>query len=183
DSALIVSIQKPTTFFVSSVFNFGCISERSSLRVDVLNFEPITITENNGMLYSNYLSGNQWSLNSEELIGATQSVFTPTTSGKYSLTIYHNTCIDSVSDQFTYQDDAYHVFPNPVEDDVQIIAPISEKILQIEVINAAGQSVGIFSPSTDSKTQVISLDNLNPGIYLLKVLTSETEYRSRILKQ
>ncbi|HOX81970.1 MAG TPA: T9SS type A sorting domain-containing protein, partial [Chryseolinea sp.] len=183
DSALIVSIQKPTTFFVSSVFNFGCISERSSLRVDVLNFEPITITENNGMLYSNYLSGNQWSLNSEELIGATQSVFTPTTSGKYSLTIYHNTCIDSVSYQFTYQDDAYHVFPNPVEDDVQIIAPISEKILQIEVINAAGQSVGIFSPSTDSKTQVISLDNLNPGIYLLKVLTSETEYRSRILKQ
>ncbi len=182
DSAFIVHIQKPTTFFVASVFNYGCTSEKLSLPVEVLNFEPTTITETNGTLYSNYLSGNQWSLNGEEISGANQSAFTPTSSGKYSLITYHNSCVDSVSYFFTYADEAIHIFPNPVKDGVEIIAPINETILQVEIINAAGQSVGIFSPKSYSKAQLISLNNLPCGIYLLKILTSKTQYRSRILK-
>ncbi|MEO7992125.1 MAG: T9SS type A sorting domain-containing protein, partial [Chryseolinea sp.] len=183
DSSLIVPIEKSSAFYASSVFNHECTSNLSSVHVDVVQFEIPIITENNGLLLSNHSTGNQWYLNEEKIIGANQSTFEPLISGNYSLMIMYDGCIDSASYQFTYQDETLHVFPNPVENEMHVVAPKGEEILKLEAFNASGQLIQLFLIESIAKAETLAMDDLNPGIYSLNVITTKNQYRRRILKK
>jgi hypothetical protein len=183
DSSLIVSILKPTTFFASTIFDHGCVSQQANVHANVIQYDVPVITEDQGFLHSNYSRNNQWSLNGEEIVGATRATLEPITTGNYTLTISIDDCSDSANYYFIYQDDRFHVFPNPVENDLQIIPPKEEQIIQIEVINTSGQLVKTFFANQNLKTETISLHDLSPGIYLINVLSSISQYKVRVLKK
>ncbi len=72
------------------------------------------------------------------------------------------------------------VFPNPVKNDVQFSLPNGENISSVEVLNIAGQKVLI----ENQRNNHISLENLNPGIYILNVITeNKTVYSAKIIKE
>jgi len=72
------------------------------------------------------------------------------------------------------------VFPNPVKNDVQFSLPNGENISSVEVLNIAGQKVLI----ENQRNNRISLENLNPGIYILNVITeNKTVYSAKIIKE
>ncbi len=183
DSTFTVALQKPTTFYASALFDYGCVSPPSSVYAKVQWFDAPVISEDNGLLYSNYSDGNQWSLDGAEISGANQSTLQPLLTGKYSLTLTHHGCVDSSFYNFTYQNDVCQIFPNPVEDKVQIISPRDEQILQIEVMNSSGQLVKIFQSESNSKSETILITDLASGIYLVKTLTTKGQYKKRVLKK
>ena len=183
DSSFVVPIQKSTTFYASLVFDHGCVSDQSTVHVDVVRYDEPVITENQGLLYSNHSTNNQWSLDGKEILDANQLMFNPTTTGNYSLTIVYNGCVDSSSFYFVYQDEAYHVFPNPVESEVTIVAPREEHILRIEIINSSGQSIRTIVSEPNAKAEIVTLGNLTTGIYSLILVTTKKQYRTRILKK
>jgi hypothetical protein len=183
DSTLIAPIEKPSTFYASSVFDHGCTSNTSSVHADVVQYDVPTITEANGLLFSNYSMGNQWYLNGGEIIGANQSTLEPLTSGMYSLTILYKGCLDSTSHHFIYQDGALHIFPNPVENEMHVVAPKGEEILQVEVFNTSGQLIHVFVVTSQPKAEIFATNGLAPGVYSLKVITTKNRYRNRVLKK
>ncbi len=183
DSSLMIPIEKSSTFYASSVFNHGCTSNQSSVNVNIVQYDVPIITEDNGLLLSNHSTGNQWYLNGEEIIGANQSTFEPLISGNYFLIITYNGCIDSASYQFVYQDETLHVFPNPVENDMHIVAPKGEELLQVEIFNTSGQLIHPFLAKSNTKAETLAMNNLIPGIYSLNVITTKNQYRRRIFKK
>ncbi len=183
DSSLVVPIEKPMTFYASSIFDYGCTSNLSSAHADVTQYDVPIITEDNGLLISNHSTGNQWYLNGEEINGANQSVLEPLTSGNYSLIITYNGCIDSASYHFIHQDETLHVFPNPVETEIHIVAPKGEEILKLEVFNTSGQVIQLFLVKHRTKADTLTMNNLTSGIYSLNVITTKKQYRRRILKK
>ena len=183
DSSLVVSIEKPSTFYASAVFNHGCISSLSSAHANVVKYDVPVIAEENGLLFSNHITGNQWYLKGEEIIGANQSTLEPSTSGNYSLTILYNGCIDSASYYFTYQNATLQVFPNPVESEVHMVAPKGEEILQVGVFNSSGQLIQLFLNEAQTKAETLPMSDLTSGIYLLNVITTKNQYRRRIIKK
>lgn len=183
NSSFIVPIQKPSTFYASSVFDHGCVSGKTSVHANYMKYDLPVIMEDQGILYSNYLTNNKWSLDDFEIPGGNQFSIEPTRTGKYTVTIMNDHCIDSVSYYFIYQDTTCHVFPNPIENDVQIISPKEEQLLQIEIINGSGQSIKTFFVEPNSKRVILKIDDIVPGIYSLNVLTLQNRYRLRILKK
>ncbi len=183
DSSFVLNIQKSTTFYACSVFDHGCVSGQSYVHVNVVRYDAPVITENEKVLYSNHSTNNQWSLDGKEIVEADQSTFEPTTTGNYSLTILYNGCTDSAFYYFVYQDDASHVFPNPVENEVHVVAPRGEQILQIAIINVSGQSVRTFFCEPNTTAEIVRVDDLTSGMYSLNLFTTKNQYRTRILKK
>ena len=183
DSSLQVYIQKSTTFFASSVFNHGCISQQASTYANVLWFDMPTITEYEGLLHSNYSSNIKWSLEGEDISGADLSTLEPTTTGNYTVTVTHDDCHESAFHYFIYQDGSCKVFPNPAEQFVQVIAPKGEQIIRLEIMNSSGQSVKIFLAEPYSKSETLAVGDLAPGIYSINVFTTKILYKIRFLKK
>ena len=70
------------------------------------------------------------------------------------------------------------IYPNPVSDFIKI--ECEENIERIEILNSAGNHV---VPVNDQKKQ-ISLKDLTPGVYIVKVTSDEGYFTTRkIYKQ
>jgi N-acetylneuraminic acid mutarotase len=72
-------------------------------------------------------------------------------------------------------------YPNPITDFLSIECSAEEKVVEFEVFNLAGQRL-LESKSNTSELSKIDLSNLNSGIYLLKIKTSEGSNTLRIEK-
>jgi hypothetical protein len=73
------------------------------------------------------------------------------------------------------------IFPNPViEDELTITAENS--IMMIEILDIVGSSVFIQKYDTGTNKVVLSLENLNKGLYIIKVkLSSKITYTEKIM--
>lgn len=69
------------------------------------------------------------------------------------------------------------IYPNPVNDKLFIESPTS--IIQIELLNIQGSTV--FSENIFSKDYQINVSSLDPGIYFLKLETSEGIIRRKLV--
>ena len=73
----------------------------------------------------------------------------------------------------------FEAIPNPVKNNFQIKS--EESIDEIEIYNELGQQV--FSKNGLKFNEYISVENLNSGIYFIKIYSNESNYTLKIIKQ
>ena len=76
------------------------------------------------------------------------------------------------------------VYPNPVVSDLRITLASSwqDKTVHIQVLKANGQSVVQFDRSRASQTESISVGNLTPGLYIVRVSNGTESALQRFIK-
>ena len=70
------------------------------------------------------------------------------------------------------------LLPNPARSTVKVSIPSRLAAVEIEVVNAMGQTVLSASGTAD-----LNVANLTPGVYLVKVATSDGRFVSRLVKE
>ena len=77
--------------------------------------------------------------------------------------------------------DEIQIFPNPVTDKILNITS-ENSIAKIEILDIIGSTVFIQEYDTDTRKVVLSLDNLNRGMYIIKVkLENKTAFTEKIM--
>lgn len=74
-------------------------------------------------------------------------------------------------------DNVVKIYPNPANDELEI-SLAADKVKQVTITNISGQEV--FSQSYNTSQVSISMSNLAPGMYLIKV---NGEYAGKVVKQ
>lgn len=86
-----------------------------------------------------------------------------------------------VSGLFNNDPDRVKIFPNPVIED-QVTITAENSILMIEILDIVGSSVFIQKYETGINKVVLSLENLNKGLYIIKVkLISKYTFTEKIM--
>lgn len=138
------------------------------------------ITLRAGILYSSSPSGNQWYLNNVPIPGATDSSYTPTQAGSYSVSATTNGCTSEMSPKIDYVLTAIHdplppgtvkIYPNPVANTLYIQNNELRK-LEIEIFNAVG--VQVLKQLTSKKENVLDMRKYPSGSYFINVVESKT---------
>ncbi len=175
-------------FYDLKVRASGCLGgPRLAVKVSA----PI-ITQTGDVLSSSALTGNQWFLNNELIIGATSPTFTPLKNGNYIVEVTTNTgclqrsaefLVTSVKDTPT---DGINlkVYPVPTKSDVTISFDVVEtSALKIQVSNLLGQIV--FTEERNNfkgfYTNKINLNAFAGGVYVLKIRMGTKVYTRKIL--
>ena len=133
----------------------------------------------------------QWYMNGTLIAGATDYFYVAMSNGNYNvITTDTNGCEveaainDVIASMvtFSYADDlGMMLFPNPVEDELEIRIEHSKiKNAEINIYNVLGLIV--FSADIDER-MVLDCERLPRGIYMLEVITSENKFRSKFIKQ
>ncbi len=113
----------------------------------------------------------QWNTGSQPIVGENDSVFRPSSSGGYSVTVTDSNGCSNISpivnvnnvniDPFVKSNNLVNVYPNPANTDVYIQAPVSVNVI---LTNVEGRKV--WSGNGVTK---ISLDGLPDGVYFLRI--------------
>jgi len=150
--------------------------QSSSIEVTV-NVTPVTpvITENNLVLHSNAVNGNQWYNEFGLISGANGQDYTVTSNGDYYDIVTLNGCSSAASNVITIVsvgidisiDKVYsNIYPNPFSEELVIELKGNNKILNFEIFNAFGHVV--FIGNLFDKT-TIPTTIWSPGVYLIKL--------------
>lgn len=119
----------------------------------------------------------------QQISGANNQSFTPTSNGNYAVIVSQGTCSDT-SDCFTINTVGVqelestiilNVYPNPTFGEV--IIECNQPIQNVLIYSLAGELV-----QTETKA-MFTIKNLTPGIYILKVQTLEGNGMIRLVKE
>lgn len=139
-----------------------------------------SISLNGATLYSSAPQGNQWYLDGVIIAGATQSSYTPTQSGNYTVISTNGNCASGVSAPFSYiltgiNDPVLQrsiiIFPNPVTNTLNIQNNDLKK-LQIKIFNTLG--VEVSEQFTSKKENTVDMRHLPRGTYLVNITDAKT---------
>jgi hypothetical protein len=148
---------------------------------------PLSV--NGNVIYTENLSGvaYQWMLNDQPIAGATQSSYTATESGNYSVQITTaNDCSVSTSEVFVQvigvselNAAGFSVYPNPVSD-----------VLTIRFADGGTQSISIFdafgqvvyqNKNLTSEQKLIDVSGFASGTYTLEVQQNDKKMKTLVL--
>jgi len=152
-----------------------------------------SITESNGTLtVAEAGASYQWldcDNGNAPIAGATSQSYSPPSFGNYAVEVtkYNNCTV--VSDCFAYNsnalayidDDSILMYPNPVTDRLQIEAGKGKQITGLEIADITGKLVQKISGTY--KNINISLQNQQPGIYLVKIHLGEQTIIKKLVKK
>jgi photosystem II stability/assembly factor-like uncharacterized protein len=145
-----------------------------------LTLETPEITLRGGTLYSSLTSDNQWYLNDVPIPGATQSSYTPTQAGSYTVRTNTAGCSSDVSLPFSFVitgindpllSRAINIFPNPVTNTLNIQNNDLKK-LKIKIFNTLG--VEVSEQLTSKKENMIDMRRLPQGSYMVNITDTKT---------
>lgn len=130
----------------------------------------------------------QWFLNGNIISGATDSIYTFTQNGLYSVTV-----TNTIGCNYTYSYTVTNTgiasenalagvsfFPNPVTNHLTINNG-NKKELTIKLFDAAGKL--ILEEIIISDTYVIAMNNVDKGMYFLEIQSGTDISRAKIVKQ
>ena len=174
-------------FYDLKVRSGGCVG---GPRVEAKINAPV-ITQTGDVLSSTALTGHQWYLNNELIIGATNPTFTPLKNGSYTLEITTSTgCLQRSAEFLVTSIKSTNangidlkVYPVPTKSDVTITFEVAQKEqVRIQISNLMGQI--IFSEEklnfTGVYTKKINLNAFSGGIYVLNVQVGSKVYTRKI---
>jgi len=77
------------------------------------------------------------------------------------------------------KDNLFQVYPNPADEQLQIIIPENEFVKSIEILSVSGQSIYY----TQENTKILNTSSLAKGLYILKVISNNQIYQTKFLKK
>lgn len=168
-------------YSVTVTDDLGCVRQKS---ISINNLEPVPATP--VLSIDNTLSVSegeawQWYINGNPIEGATDSNYTATESGIYSVVItYASGCtIESNDIEFIFipvneiEKKSILIFPNPALDIIQIAGPEQIEITAYRLYNMQGQPViSIENPNSGYEFS-INVSHLSAGLYNLKLDTKQ----------
>lgn len=158
-----------------------------------INMVDSTVTQTGATLMANQSGATYQWLNCPAMTaisGATNQSFTATSNGDYALALNNNGCLDT-SICFTVsgigagivQDELGNkltIYPNPAIESIQVNFD-SENQVELSLIDLAGK-VAFNYPQFESG-QVINISDLNSGIYILQVKSTDHIYSQKFIKE
>lgn len=133
------------------------------------------ITENSGILLSSSATHNQWYFNESLIAGATNQEYQPFISGTYKVIVNNNNGCSISSDEYSFVyvsvnelDVNFEVYPIPFSNELFVKC---KKEFSVNIIDLKGNV--IFSRSKMFGLENISLNNMNQGIYIIKIRTKD----------
>jgi len=186
-----VPLTQNTTFTVQVTNAYGC-SNTASLLITVNPIPTPTITENNGVLSSNYAMGNQWFLNGDTIPNATSQNFTPTQNGVYTVLVSINNC-SALSAPYTVvnvdinniNEQSYiTVFPNPNYGLLQIKNNSSETLnISIKLRDLIGKLIfeDTFIYEQNNQCKTVDMNKFDNGIYIIELKINEINITHKII--
>jgi hypothetical protein len=150
------------------------------------------IAQNNLVLSSNALTGNQWYQNSTLIPSEVNQTLTVTTNGTYHVTVTLTGCSSNPSNPVYIGNvsltehtglEVITVSPNPSTGIFNIKKPesLQNSILSIRIYNTLGELVQEIPDSSEELK--IDLRDVVTGVYLLKIESQHGIYTQRLIKQ
>lgn len=183
---------------VSGTYSFtvtneaGCTSAISeAAEIDAQPEIPATptISENDGVLHSDATSGNQWYNENGPIPDADDQDYTPTANGNYYVVVSNGICSSEPSNivcfgltgtEPTILEPLLVIYPSPVSDKLTIEIKNQADKTDFQIINAAGNIV--VSGTFEGKT-IVNTAGLQPGIYMIKIQTTNSLTIQKIVKE
>jgi hypothetical protein len=166
-----------TTYTVIGTSN-GC-SKAVNTTINVNTIPVPVISQSGNVLSTDTYNTYQWMKDQDDITGATSQWYQVDNSGEYVVYVsdeYGCTATSAPFNvQFTGLTNGYNtlksmkVYPNPASSVLQISSLQETKI---NIINMLGESFGSFA--VQSGENVLSIDHLNPGIYILQTEKGES---------
>lgn len=150
------------------------------------------ITQNSNKLLSNTSVGNQWYLNGVPVVGATDSVYIPISSGNYTLSISENGCTSDLSAPITYlitslndiiSNNQIAIYPNPVNNQLTVINNLPNHQYFITIYDMMGKI--LFKSESFQNKKEVDFSRLANAIYIVDIKDSKNKLivRKMIVKQ
>lgn len=172
-----ISIEQTEDVNVNVIDQYGCTGSSSIVQVIEHPIPAPIINYSNGVLSSNYSTGNQWKLNNQPILGANQNTYSPITNGNYSLTVTIDGCSGNSSSVYfgsaslsENNPNPFTIHPNPATNQVIISSQFFIENEAVQIFNTAGQLVLEYpNLSPHHQTYTINVEQLNPGIYFIQL--------------
>ena len=180
----------------SSAYTINCLDYEGDKGLFVASFFDIpqnpptpTITVDGSLLTASpeFDGSIQWLLNGVELAGATSQSIEATAEGDYSVVYsYDFGCEGEATSSIVFvsnsvsklNEESVMVIPNPADAVISIRIPGGERA-SVHIYSADGKLV------RDGLTNATAIDisDLNPGLYLIRVLVNNEQYQTTLLKK
>ena len=193
-------IDQSHTFFVAIANQLGCEGERVAVEASITNLDKPLISLDSlehGVytLTSSYDNGNQWLKDGEIIEGATLNSYIMTEPGFYSVLVAQEGCT-VISDVYDYQDiitgiddlgeeELITVYPNPFTSTIEVnlaAAKLNPRKLEIRVFDMSGKIV-YYDKKLNNEINLIDLQRLDNGIYLINVYDGSKSIQRKIVKE
>lgn len=149
--------------------------------------DPLVITVTNNTTHlvatTNATATYQWiDCNNQFAViaGETGATFNPAENGSYAVIVTQNGCSDTsactIINQLAIEENALEntvLYPNPVEQNGTLTVTLASEVETYEICTTDGRTVKTGSPASASGKLTITLPELAPGTYLLKLNASE----------
>jgi PKD repeat protein len=167
-------------------------SNSISMTVNPIPSTP-TITQNGSVLTSSAVSGNQWYLDGNPIVGETNQTYTYTVNGTYTVIETTNGCSSAESAPVVIinvgignADAAYalSVYPNPNDGNFELSFYSSEKsVYTIKIENAIGQLVynEEIKDFTGKYSKKLSVVEFGKGVYTVSLINTKKETVKKII--
>ncbi len=186
-----ISVSASGNYTVTVNSNCGTVAS-TPLTITVNDPGTPSITQNGETLIA--VSGTavsyQWLFNGNEINGATNSSFTATESGSYSVEITDaNGCVAESSPLNVtiigigtlYENDYFlKLVPNPATSTVTIFTSLPSAYT-IKMLDVYGQI--IYNTSTEGSSHAIAIEMLSSGIYFIQVESTENVITKQFIKE
>jgi hypothetical protein len=173
DTVFITPVINESTSFFAAAVNHGCESRRVAVGVDVVSYEPISITVKGNVLISSMNDGNEWFMNGVHLTDKFGSVIYVSSQGVYSVRNRIGSCVTEASVEFDGPAGSLaRLYPNPVETSLTIASDF-ERLLSVQLLNTLGQPVGEIDVQAvgTEKIGIFDVTKLKAGLYFLRLVT------------
>jgi photosystem II stability/assembly factor-like uncharacterized protein len=181
-------------FYVSQVDNRGCESNRAAIKytVNQLPIKPTISWSGNELSIPPSYSSYQWLLNDVNILGATNNLYKPNSSGNYRVKVTNaENCVDT-SNQYnlivtsvgnlSINGEKINVYPNPFQNILVIdVGRRPNKPILIRLYNTNGSLNGKWE--LKQKTEEINLSHLTSGTYILELNSEKNKAIITIIKK
>jgi hypothetical protein len=155
---------------------------KPSVTVSGANTESVTLTSNASV-------GNRWFLNGTAIPSATNATFNATAGGVYKVQVVVDDCASEFSSDVPLivtgdlpgNLSAVGVYPNPVEDNLELIG-VRGELSNVQLVDLAGRQNAIqFEKRGD--TYRANVQHLTFGLYVLQVQDGTILHRIKVIKK
>ena len=176
-------------YYVSVSNSNGCESNRIKVSAEIDLHHPLQISQKDNLLSSNYPSGNQWYFNGEPLGNELMPSIFAEHPGTYGLEVTVGTCSfyqemeirpsDLISDS-----DMVVIFPNPASSVLYFeVKTTPTGSSRAAIIDMLGRTRAEEALKISNRSASLSINDLEPGVYYLKITTQNGIFTKKFLKR